>query len=136
MLMIFTPPSGPYPKEESVPSSSMITPINTVDFLLPQPSSSSKVDTALSVSAIELVIAANNTRMKKTIPIAVPNPMLANTFGMVININAGPACSVSGSPPEKANTAGIIISPAIIAISVSNISTFLVESSMEISFFI
>ena len=53
-----------------------------------------------------------------------------------MNINAGPACSVSGSPPENAKTAGIIISPAIIAIAVSNTSTFLVESSMELSFFI
>ena len=62
--------------------------------------------------------------------------MLANTFGIVINISAGPACSVSGSPPEKANTAGMIIRPAIIAMAVSNTSTFLVESSIDTSFFI
>ena len=69
-------------------------------------------------------------------PAKVPNPILAKTFGIVININAGPAWSVSGSPPEKAKTAGMIISHAIIAIAVSKISTFFVESSIEVSFFI
>ena len=83
---------------------------------------------------MELVIAANNTSKKNRIPIPVPRPILANTFGMVINISAGPAFSVSGSPPEKANTAGMIIRPAIMAIAVSKISTFWVESSMDISF--
>ena len=38
--------------------------------------------------------------------------------------------------PENAKTAGIIIRPAIIAIPVSNISTFLVEDSIGTSFFI
>ena len=84
---------------------------------------------------MELVIAANSTSTKNRIPTIVPIPMLSNTFGMVINIRAGPACRVFGSPPEKANTAGMIIRPAIIAIAVSKISTFLVESSMEMSFF-
>ena len=31
----------------------------------------------------------------------------------LMNISAGPACRVSGSPPEKANTAGMIIRPAM-----------------------
>ncbi len=62
--------------------------------------------------------------------------MLAKTFGIVINISAGPACNVSGSPPENANTAGMIINPAIIAIAVSKISTFCVDPSMDTSFFI
>ena len=61
--------------------------------------------------------------------------MLSNILGIVMNINEGPAFKASGSPPEKANTAGIIIKPAIIAIAVSNISTFLVESSIDKSFF-
>ena len=39
------------------------------------------------------------------------------------------------APPEKENTAGMIISPARIAISVSKISTWIVESSMLVSFF-
>ena len=114
----------------------MITPTRTVDFLRFHPSSSSKVETALSVSAIELVTAAKSTSRKNRIPTKVPSPILANTFGIVMNISAGPACSVSGSPPENANTAGIIISPAIIAMAVSKISTFLVDPSMEVSFFI
>ena len=89
-----------------------------------------------SVSAMELVTAANSTNRKNRMPMAVPNPMLANTFGMVMNISAGPACRVFGSPPEKAKTAGIIIRPAIMAMAVSKISTFCVESSIEVSFFI
>ena len=101
-----------------------------------QPSSSWKVETALSVRAMELVSAAQRTSRKNRIPTKLPNPMLAKTFGIVINISAGPACRLSASPPEKAKTAGMIISPAIMAMAVSKISTFLVEPSMEISFFI
>ena len=73
--------------------------------------------------------------MKNRMPTAVPRSILANTFGIVINMSAGPACRVSGSPPEKAKTAGMIMRPAMIAIAVSKISTFCVESSMEVSFF-
>ena len=36
--------------------------------------------------------------------------MLSKTLGSVMNIREGPACKVSGSPPENANTAGMIIS--------------------------
>ena len=72
---------GPYPRQESVPSSNITIPMNTVDFLRLQCSSSSNVETALSVSAIELVTAANSTNKKNTIPIAVPNPMFAKTSG-------------------------------------------------------
>ena len=43
---------------------SITMPTITVAFRLSQPSSSSKVDTALSVNAIELVIAANSTSTK------------------------------------------------------------------------
>lgn len=107
-----------------------------VDFFLDQCNSSWNVDTALSVSAIELVIAANNTNKKKMIPIPVPSPILANTLGIVMNIKDGPAFNVSMFPPEKENTAGIIINPAIIAMAVSKISTFSVEPSMETSFLI
>ena len=79
-----------------------MNPTITVDFLRLHFNSSSTVETALSVNAIELVTAANNTSKKNRIPANVPNPMLSNTFGIVININDGPACSVSGSPPENA----------------------------------
>ena len=54
---------------------------------------------------------------------------------LVINIREGPACRVSGSPPEKAKTAGMIMRPAMIAMAVSKISTLRVESSIEVSFF-
>ena len=131
-----TPASGPYPRLDSVPSATMMTPTSTVALRRLQPSSSWNVETALSVSAMELVTAANNTSKKNSTPTAPPSPMLANTFGIVINISAGPACKVSGSPPENANTAGMIISPAMMAMSVSKISTFWVAPSMETSFFI
>ena len=72
-----------------------------VDFFLDQCNSSWNVETALSVSAIELVIAANNTNKKKMIPIPVPSPILANTLGIVMNIKDGPAFNVSMFPPEK-----------------------------------
>ena len=85
---------------------------------------------------MELVTAANSTNRKNRIPAMVPKPMLANTFGMVMNISAGPACRVSGSPPVNAKTAGMIIRPAMMAIAVSKISTFPVDASMDTSFFI
>ena len=113
----------------------MIAPMSRVDLCRFQPSSSSKVDTALSVSAMELVTAANSTSRKNRMPTSVPMPMLSNTLGMVTNISFGPAFSVVGSPPEKANTAGMIISPAMMAMTVSKISTLRVEPSMETSFF-
>ena len=59
--MIFTNASGPYPRQDKVPSKSIITPTTTVAFCLLHPISSSNVDTALSVSAIELVTAAKST---------------------------------------------------------------------------
>ena len=136
MPMIVTLDNGPYPKHESVPKPIIIIPKMIVDFFLDQCSSSWNVDTALSVNAIELVIAANNTNKKKIMPMPVPNPILANTLGIVMNIKDGPAFNVSISPPEKENTAGIIINPAMIAMAVSKISTFSVEPSIETSFFI
>ena len=114
----------------------MMSPTTSVDFLRPHFSSSWKVDTALSVSAMELVSAAHSTSTKNRMPMRVPMPILSNTFGIVMNMRDGPAFSVFGSPPEKANTAGMIISPAMIAMAVSKISTLVVDSSIEISFFI
>ena len=128
--------SRPYPIEDALPKTIITMAISKQDLLRLQCNSSSKVETALSVSAMELVTAANSTNKKKTIPIAVPNPMFAKTFGIVINIKAGPDFNVAALPPEKAKTAGMIISPAMIAIAVSKISTFSVDFSMEVSFFI
>ena len=114
----------------------MITPTKTVHFLRLQPSSSSNVETALSVKAIELVKAAKSTSIKNKIPAKVLSPILSNILGIVINIREGPACNAFGSPPEKAKTAGMIINPAIIAIAVSKNSTCVVDSSIDTSFFI
>ena len=69
---------------------------------------------------MEDVSAANNTRMKNAVPMKEPKGMLANTFGNAMNIRDGPAPKVAGSPPEKANTAGITIKAARNAIPVSN----------------
>ena len=113
----------------------METPIIEVALLRLQPSSSCKVDTALSVSAIELVSAAKSTSTKNAMPITVPRPMESKTLGMVMNISAGPALSAEGSPLENAKTAGMIIRPAMMAMAVSKTSTFRVESSMDTSFF-
>ena len=112
----------------------MIIPRIHTDLCLLHFNSSWKVETAHSVRAIELVRAANSTNTKNRIPISVPSPILSNTLGIVMNINDGPALRFSIFPPENANTAGIIIKPAIIAIAVSNTSTFSVELSIETFF--
>ena len=68
-------------------------------------------------------------------PIAVPSPMEPKIFGIVMNISDGPACRLSAAlSPEKANTAGIIMSPARMAMPVSNSSTSDVDFSMLTSF--
>ena len=84
---------------------------------------------------MELVTAANSTSKKNSTPTAEPKPMLSNTLGRVMNIRDGPAFSEAESPPENANTAGMIIKPAIMAMRVSKNSTFWVESSMAMSRF-
>ena len=74
--------------------------------------------------------------IKNAMPMIVPAiPMLSNTFGKVTNIRPGPLPKAEASPPEKANTAGIIISPAIKAIPVSNNSICLTAVSIWTSFF-
>ena len=74
-----------------------------------------------------LVRAANKTNRKNKIPMILPKPMLAKMFGIVINISDGPALRVSALPPENANTAGMIIRLAMIAMAVSKISTCSVD---------
>ena len=101
------------------------------------PNSSENVDTAHSHRAIELVSAAKKIIRKNTTAITRPMGRLAKILGMVINISEGPALrSFAASAPEKANTAGMILRPASMAMPVSKISTCRVESSMLTSFFI
>ena len=119
-----------------MPMTSMITAISVAAGIRPRCSSSSKVETALSARAMALVRAAKNTRTKNMMPTGVPKSRLAKTLGMVMNIREGPAPRVSGSPPEKANTAGMTISAAIKAMPVSKISTCSVAFSTETSSFI
>ena len=113
----------------------MTAPEIRVAFLLDHPSSSSAVETTLSASAIALVSAASRTSTKNRMPRAEPSGMLENTFGIVTNISEGPAFNAFGSPPENANTAGMIMSPARIATAVSKISTCSVAFSMDTSRF-
>ena len=68
-----------------------------------------------------LVNAANNTIAKNRQPITFPTlPIWANTFGSDTNIKLGP-CAIP-SVPENTYTAGMIITPARNATTVSKIS--------------
>ena len=71
----------------------MITAMMVVHFTRLHLNSSAMVETALSVSAMELVSAANRTSVKKRTPITLPKPMSAKILGMVMNIREGPAFS-------------------------------------------
>ena len=95
-----------------------------------------KTDTIVSIREIADVSAAKNTSRKKIVPITPPNFMLANTLGRVMNIRPGPAFNAERSPPENANTAGMIIRPARNAIPVSNNSIWRTELSRLSLFFI
>lgn len=117
---------GPYPRQESVPSSNITIPMNTVDFY-----GSSVVH--LRTSKQHFLSVRSNLSQLQTVLIRKYNTdrssksHVCKTFGIVINIKAGPDFNVSALPPEKAKTAGMIISPAMIAIAVSKISTFSVD---------
>ena len=128
--------SGPKPSEDGAPKISARTATKRHAFLRPQWNLSRKMDTMVSIREIADVKAAKNTSRKKIVPIAPPNFMLANTFGSVMNISPGPAPSAERSPPENANTAGMIIRPARKAMPVSNISIWRTELSRLLSFFI
>lgn len=82
MPMIFTFARGPYPSEDRLPSAIMITPQSTVDFFRLHPSSSSNVDTALSVSAIELVSAAKVQARRTLLPQKFQIPYLQKLLGL------------------------------------------------------
>ena len=117
----------PYPSDDALPNTIITTAIKRLALPRLQCSSSMNVETLVSISETALVSAASNTSTKNRIPAPVPMPILAKTFGNVINIREGPAFSVSGLPPEKAKTAGMIIRPARIAMPVSKISICVVD---------
>ena len=100
---------GPNPSEEREPSTIIRMNTAKVEKLRLQPHSSWKVETLVSAREIAEVRAAKRTSVKNTTPTRVPSPMLAKTFGMVMNMRDGPAFSIDGSPPEKAKTAGMMI---------------------------
>ena len=126
----------PYPRDDALPNTIITITIKKLALPRLQCSSSMNVETLVSINETALVSAASNTSTKNSIPAPVPMPMLAKTFGNVINIREGPACSVSGLPPEKAKTAGMIIKPANTAIPVSKISICVVVCSRSISLLI
>ena len=119
MPKILTKDKPLYPRDERDPSTTMIIATRPVALVLPMPSSSWNVDAHVSAREMALVRAAKSTRTKNRIPTACPSPMLSNTLGMVTNMSPGPLFSMLGSPPENANTAGMIISPASTAIPLS-----------------
>ena len=51
-----------------------------------------------SIMEMELVSAANNTRIKKAAPIICPNGIASNTLGRVLNIKPAPALCKPSSP--------------------------------------
>ena len=91
------------------------------------------METLVSIREMELVRAAKKNIRKKATPTTVPIPMLSNILGRVIKVREGPAWRADISPPEKANTAGMIIIPPSIATPVSNSSTWVVDRSMSTS---
>ena len=119
----------PNPKEDGIPIINAITVTIIQVNLRLQWNLSLKIETIVSISEMEEVSAAKNTRIKKRVPIAPPIGMLLNTFGSITNISPGPCPNCSAVPPEKANTAGMIISPAINAIPVSKTSIWRTELS-------
>ena len=129
-------PNGPNPREEGIPMINARIKTKIQDFRRVQFNLSMIMETIVSINEIADVSAAKNTRIKNKVPITLPNLILLNTLGSVINIKPGPALRVSGSPPENANTAGMIIRPARKATPVSKISICLTELSRLFSFFI
>ena len=117
--MIFTKPSGPYPRGRKSSKKNHDHTNNNGCFL----SVPSQFVLEGRYSALRQGNRAGKScaqhQYKEQNPNRSSQPILANTLGMVMNISAGPACKVSGSPPENANTAGMIIRPAIMAIAVS-----------------
>ena len=127
----------PYPRQDKVPSArQIITEINMALSLFPFVNLSSIVDTTASRSEIEEVSAAKSTRMKNKLPTINPigEGKLINTLGKTTNIRPGPADNSSWDP--NANTAGIITSPARIAMIESNIIIWTTLCYISISFFI
>ena len=95
------------------------------------------MDTTVSIKDTEEVRAANSTSRKNSPPNTRPRvPASANTLGRVTNISPLPWFRAASSPPEKANTAGMIINPATKAMPVSNSSICFTDFSKSSSFFI
>lgn len=114
--------NDPNPREDGIPITNERTATKIPVNLRDQPSLSIKKDTIVSISEMEDVSDAKNTSKKNNAPITVPIFIVANTLGSAMNISPGPAPSAAGSPPENANTDGIIMRPARKAIPVSKIS--------------
>ena len=111
--------SGPNPREDGIPTISENTNTRMQERLRGQCNLSMMKDTMVSINEMDEVSAANNTNKKNNVPMTPPKRILSNTFGSVINISPGPAPKAALSPPENANTAGMIIRPARKATKVS-----------------
>ena len=80
----------PNPKEEGIPIINAIAVTTRQVNLRLQWNLSLKIETIVSISEMEDVNAAKNTKIKNSVPIAPPIGMLLNTFGSIINISPGP----------------------------------------------
>lgn len=80
----------PNPKEDGIPIINAITVTIIQVNLRLQWNLSLKIETIVSISEMEEVSAAKNTKIKKSVPIARPIGMLLNTLGSIINISPGP----------------------------------------------
>ena len=95
------------------------------------------METTVSMRDTEEVRAANSTSRKNSPPNTRPRvPASANTLGRVTNMSPAPWFRAASSPPEKANTAGMTMSPAKKAMPVSKISIWETDFSRSSSRFI
>ena len=114
-----------YPRHTTVLSTSAMIPSVTVALLRDIPLSIIPEHIA-SMIDIQLVSAANSTMMKKTAPSISPaTPIWSKILGIATNISPGPAAMPS--LPRKTYTAGMIITPARKATTVSKISIWLTD---------
>lgn len=127
--MICTPLNGPNPREDGKAIRTAMTNKVMQAGILFIWNLSIRIATNVSSKEIDDVSAANNTKIKKTAPMALLKAILLKTFGSITNIREGPFASIEESPFENTKTAGTIINPARKATPVSKHSTCVTDFS-------